>query len=80
VLTLPAMANRLAEYLADQGVTQAELCRLSGLPAPMMSEYVNGNRRPGLDAAFAIEKATDGKVPARYWLGIGPIRDARKAI
>jgi transcriptional regulator with XRE-family HTH domain len=74
------MANRLARYLADKGVTQADLCRLSGIQPPMISEYVNGNRRPGLDAAFAIEKATGGEVPARYWLGIGPIRDARKAI
>jgi transcriptional regulator with XRE-family HTH domain len=74
------MANRLARYLADKGVTQADLCRLSGIQPPMISEYVNGNRRPGLDAAFAIEKATGGEVPASYWLGIGPIRDARKAI
>jgi transcriptional regulator with XRE-family HTH domain len=73
------MANRLSKYLAEKDMTQAELCRLSGLPPPQVSEYVNGNRRPGLDAAFAIERATDGAVPASYWLEVGPIPDTRRA-
>lgn len=78
------MANPLASYLSDESVSQAEFSRLADIAPPLISEYVNGNRRPGLDHAFAIERASGGKVPARCWVDVGPIpnttRSARKAI
>ena len=77
------VANLLASYLSDARVSQAEFSRLSEIAPPLISEYVNDNRRPGLDHAFAIERASGGMVPARYWVEVGPIPNAprtRKAV
>ncbi|MEY2669319.1 MAG: putative antitoxin of bacterial toxin-antitoxin system, YdaS/YdaT, partial [Pseudomonadota bacterium] len=30
--------------------------------------WANGQRKPGLNEAYAIERATGGAVPAIYWL------------
>jgi transcriptional regulator with XRE-family HTH domain len=74
------MPNRLAQYLTESGVSQAEFGRLAGISSPMICEYVSGKRRPGLDAAFAIERASGGEVPASYWTSIAPITGDRQAV
>lgn len=71
--------NRLAKYLARHNVPQEAFASASGVPAPMVSLYVSGKRRPGLDYAFAIERATGGEVPALYWTTVRMARRAKKA-
>lgn len=62
------MATPLGAYLAKHGIEQHEFARSSGLPAPLISMWLSGKRSPGLDSAFAIERATGGEVPATAWL------------
>lgn len=58
----------LAEYLARHDMRQAEFSRRTGIPPPMINQYASGERRPGLANALAIEAATDGEIPASYWV------------
>ena len=49
-------------------MTQLEFAELAGVPGPQVSMWLSGRRRPGLESAFKIEKATGGKVRATDWL------------
>jgi DNA-binding transcriptional regulator YdaS (Cro superfamily) len=71
------MRNALAEYLETSGTTQAEFARLVDVPPSLVSQWVHSERRPGLDNAFEIERATDGAVPARYWTSLPPVTPDR---
>jgi transcriptional regulator with XRE-family HTH domain len=51
----------------NRKTSQTDFATKAGLLASMISHYCNGSRRPGLDAALAIEKASGGKVPASTW-------------
>lgn len=78
------MDTPLGAYLRKHGIEQGEFARLSGLPQPMISMWLSGKRSPGLESAFAIEKATGGEVPASAWVGLaakpnGSKRRKRKA-
>ena len=53
---------RLAEKMAEQGVTQAELCRLTGLASSMVSHYCTGQRMPSIPAALKIAKVLNTTV------------------
>lgn len=57
----------LHDWLEKTGTTQEEFAAKSGVPQPLVSKYANGKRRPHLDNAIAIERATDGKVPVESW-------------
>jgi transcriptional regulator with XRE-family HTH domain len=57
----------LHDWLEKTGTTQLEFSELSGVPQPLVSKYAAGKRRPHLEYAFAIEKATKGAVPAETW-------------
>jgi transcriptional regulator with XRE-family HTH domain len=57
----------LAKYLREKGQSQRAFERALDLQPGMLSGYLSGNRRPGLDTAFAIERATNGEVPASSW-------------
>lgn len=61
------MATLLARYLDSEGITQTEFARSAGIPTPMICQWLSGKRRPGLKNAFAIERATNGAIPASYW-------------
>ena len=70
----------LARYLAKRGMTQSEFAVRIESPPCMVSQYAAGKRLPGLAVALAIEEATEGEVPARYWVGLGAgRRRARRA-
>lgn len=70
------MTNLLAEYLRETATPQGDFAAQCGIDQPMVSMYLSGKRRPGLDAAFAIERASGGRVPAAYWASLSPIARA----
>jgi len=47
---------RLLEKMAERDITQADLCRLTGLASSMVSHYCNGQRIPSVPAALKIAK------------------------
>lgn len=61
------MVNKLAEYLDDEGLSQADFARLAEIKAPLVSMIAGGRRGAGLKTALAIERATGGRIPAEYW-------------
>jgi len=42
--------------MAERGITQADLCRLTGLASSMISHYCTGQRVPSVPAALKIAK------------------------
>jgi len=50
-----------------RGLDQAELATALGVAASLVSYWVNGQRRPSIDNAFALETLTKGLVPAKSW-------------
>ena len=64
------MRTRLAEHIARLGITQEEFARRHGLPTSMVSFWSRAKRRPGLEHALTIERASGGEIPAEYWLGV----------
>lgn len=58
----------LHDWLEKTKTTQLEFSEKSGVPQPLVSKYAAGKRRPHLDYALAIERATDGKVPVESWM------------
>lgn len=71
----------LGKYLRERGGTQVDFAREHGFHAPMVCQWASGQRRPGLELALKLEKATGGTVPASYWPTIrtGADRRRRKA-
>ncbi len=59
----------LAEYLAETGVTEAELARTTGLSQPTINRIRNGVGNPTADVLRRIEQATQGSVPAAAFFG-----------
>lgn len=62
--------TRLAAYIERQGIRPGEFASRAGLHPSSVSLWMHAKRRPGLDHAMAIEKATNGEIPASYWLTI----------
>ncbi len=69
-------AQKLAAYLKRGGLTQLEFAKLAGVPGPQVSMWLSGRRRPGLNSAFKIERATAGAVPAFCWANSTDRRNA----
>jgi transcriptional regulator with XRE-family HTH domain len=65
--------TKLAAYLRRRNLTHEAFARQAGIPTPSVSYWLAGLRRPNLDTAFKVERATDGAIPARSWTQ----RDAR---
>lgn len=47
-------AQRIKEGLAARDMTQADLCRLTGIGKSAMSQYVNGSFKPRQDRIYLI--------------------------
>ena len=45
---------RMAEKMTQRGITQADICRLTGLASSMVSHYCTGQRIPSVPAALKI--------------------------
>lgn len=56
----------LKEFIRAAGITQAELADKAGITQVSISRYVNG-RLPDIDAARALDTASDGNVPFALW-------------
>jgi transcriptional regulator with XRE-family HTH domain len=66
----------LLKFLEDRKLSQADFSRLSGITTGMVCHYLTDDaekrRRPGLEHAHAIERVTDGRVPAESWISSKP--------
>ncbi|HBT64391.1 MAG TPA: XRE family transcriptional regulator [Ruminococcaceae bacterium] len=49
----------LSRLLADKDLTQADLCRKTGIPTSLMSNYIKGSKSPALSNAILIAEALD---------------------
>lgn len=59
--------THLQAYLARTARRQSDLALQVGATQATISRLASGTARPGLDLAFAIERATEGQVPAESW-------------
>jgi len=54
--------KRLTAKMAERGVSQADLCRMTGLASSMVSHYCTGQRMPSMGAALKIAAALNTTV------------------
>lgn len=55
------------DAIASSGKSRAEWAAELQISEAFLSQIVNGRKRPSLDVAFRIERATNGAVPASSW-------------
>lgn len=60
--------KQLATYLKITSIKRNAFARLVGISSPYLTQILAGNKRPSLDLAFRIEKATNRLVPASCWV------------
>ncbi|WP_434612117.1 helix-turn-helix transcriptional regulator [Tabrizicola sp. M-4] len=60
--------THLGTHISETGKSQAALAKDLGISRSHMSELVSGAKKPSLELAFAIERATGGAVPASAWV------------
>lgn len=58
----------LKEYLANSTMTDAEFGALVGVSQSQVSRIKNDASKPSLEVAVAIEKVTNGEVPAKSFV------------
>lgn len=51
------LSESLNRIFYERDLTQAELCRMSGITTSMMSDYVSGKKAPTLPKAIAMADA-----------------------
>lgn len=78
-VTLILGARLLRKHLDDHGLSYRTFSSKSGVGASEICRYLIGDdsvraRLPSLKAAFLIEDATGGEVPAWSWLTTGKHR------
>ena len=59
--------SNLTTFLTETNTSQAKLSEALGISRGHMSLLVSGERKPSLDLAVAIERATGGAVPVSSW-------------
>jgi transcriptional regulator with XRE-family HTH domain len=57
----------LERWLKKNRLSQNQFAEQSGISQSLLSKYIRGARRPNVDQALAIERATDGGVPVEQW-------------
>lgn len=70
-------AERIREGLSARGLTQADLCRLTGIKKSAMSQYVNGGLVPRQDRTFLIAEALN--VSEAWLMGFDVPMDRQKS-
>lgn len=60
--------SKLRTYLVDMGEKQGDFAKNIDISPAYLSQIMAGDRTPSLDLAVLIEDATDGAVPARWWV------------
>jgi len=53
---------RLTEKMTERGMTQADLCRITGLASSMVSHYCTGQRIPSVPVALKIARVLNTTV------------------
>jgi transcriptional regulator with XRE-family HTH domain len=64
------METKLSSWLDAVGMTRYELAERLEIARGHVDKICNGERRPSLDLAVAIEGVTRGAVPATYWTSV----------
>jgi DNA-binding transcriptional regulator YdaS (Cro superfamily) len=59
--------NPLVRYLDDTGLSQTAFAARLGFPLSNVNGWFKGHRKPCLEAALRMEKATGGAIPAGAW-------------
>ena len=54
--------NRLRKIMEERGMSQADLCRSTGLATSMISHYCTGQRVPSVQVASKIAKALNTSI------------------
>lgn len=62
----PSRGSQLLEEWQGKW-TQAQAADVLRLDTATYNRFVNGVRRPSAEIGFAIERDTEGKVPAKSW-------------
>lgn len=62
-----ACAGPLANFIGNARGRVTEFARELGVSKGAVHDLITGRRKPGLELATKIEKATAGKVPAASW-------------
>ena len=57
-----SFSKRLMKKMDESGVTQADLCRITGLASSMISHYCTGQRVPSVQVAAKIAKALNTSI------------------
>lgn len=60
---------KLSRWLKLEKADHKQFCETVGISSNSLYKYLRGTRRPNLDQALAIERATKGKVPVEEWEG-----------
>jgi DNA-binding transcriptional regulator YdaS (Cro superfamily) len=56
------------EFIKSSGQNRSAWADRLGVSRSYLSDLLNGNKRPSLDLAVQIERATGGAVPATSWI------------
>lgn len=59
--------EKLRAYMKRVGIKPSEMAEAVGTSRGYMHDILTNRRRPGLNVAVAIERATNGAVPAAEW-------------
>jgi len=62
--TMTGFNKRLMERMSEMRMSQADLCRSTGLATSMVSHYCTGQRIPSVQAAGKIARALDTTIDA----------------
>ncbi len=62
--------TKLSRWLDSSSMTRYDLAERLGVARGHVDKICNGERRPSLDLAVAIEKLTSGAVPVTYWTSV----------
>ena len=54
-----SISDSLNKIFYERDLTQADLCRMSGVTSSTISDYVSGRKEPSLPKAIAIADALD---------------------
>lgn len=66
--------QRLAAYLEEAGITQADFAPRVGVTQGALSKMVRGLIKPSLETAIAIKRETNGAIVPEEWAE--PVRGA----
>ncbi len=64
--------TKLSRWLDVAGMSRDALAVKLGVGRSYVDKVCRGERRPSLDLAVAIEKLTEGAVPASAWIKVPP--------